>query len=261
MAKKTDVSRANLYMCDPDELFIIEDPNDPLYDVRVKLPIDEGMVKNIMSKGILQNVRCIRRGETRVVVVGRQRVKCAREANKRLDAEGAELIKVPVVMGVGDEATQYGVMVSENELRRDDSPITKAEKCQRYLEMGRTIQDAAVTFNVTEQTIKNWCEIVSLSAPVKKAVDQGMISATAAAKLSNLDPVGQKEAVTELVEKALASGKKKVTVNTAARKGGKKRILRGKKEIAEMLELIEEPWVAAALKWVLGDADSIEIDE
>lgn len=259
MAKELDVSRANLYMCDPENLVIIEDENDPLYDVRVKLPVEENMVMNIIAKGILQNVRCVRRGDARVVVIGRQRVKAAREANKRLKKEGSELLKVPVIMVVGDEAIQYGVMISENELRRDDSPIAKAEKCQKYLAMGRTVADAAVTFGVTVQTVNNWIEIVGLSAAVKKAVDQGMISATAAAKLSALSPTEQKDAVTEMVAAAVASGKKKVTVGKAAAKSGKKPAMKGKKEIKEMLELIEEPWVVATLKWILGESKNIEI--
>jgi len=256
-----DVPRSNLYMFDPADLVIVTDKEDSLYDPRVELPVEENMVLNIMDKGILQNIRVVKRGENRVVATGRQRVKAALEANKRLRKQGKEPIRVPVVLATGDEADNFGVMISENELRRDDSPIAKAEKCKKFIDMGRTAKEAAVTFGVTEQTIKNWLEIVSLSAAAKKAVDNGMISATAAAKLSSMSPAEQKEAVEELVQKAMAAGKKKVTVNKAADKGGKKRALRGKKEIAEMLEIIEEPWVIAALKWVLGESKKIEINE
>lgn len=262
MASKTafDAPRANMYMVDPSDLTIITNKEDPLYDSRVELPVEESMVLNIMSKGILQNIRVAKRGEKRVVVTGRQRVKAAIEANKRLKREGKETVRVPVVLATGDESDQFGVMISENELRQGDSPIAKAEKCKRYLDMGRTSQEAAVTFGVTVQTIKNWMEIVGLSAAAKKAVDTGMISATAAAKLAGLSPAEQKDAVEELVQKAVESGKKKVTVGKAAAKGGKKSTLKGKKEIKDMLELVEEPWVIATLKWVLGEAKDIEIE-
>ena len=248
---KNDTSKANLYMCAPESLIIITDKKDPLYDDRVKLKVEENMVLNIIHHGILQNVRCVYRGNKRIVVTGRQRVKAAIEANKRLLKEGSVLIRVPVVMAVGDEITQYGVMISENELRRDDSPIAKAEKCCKYLSMGRTTKEAAVAFGVTEQTIKNWMEITGLAVSVKKSVDKGVISATAAAKLSKLSPTKQKETVAEM---AAVSGKKRITISAVT--GSK---MRKKKEISDMLSLIDEPWVVATIKWVLGESESIEV--
>lgn len=148
MSNASECPRTNMYMVDPDDLVIITDKSDPLYDPRVELPVEEPMVLNIMHKGILQNIRIVRRNNQDVVITGRQRVKAAREANKRLRKEGKEPIKVPCVLTRGDEAEQLGVMISENELRQGDGILAKAEKCKRYLDMGRTEKEAFIIFRL-----------------------------------------------------------------------------------------------------------------
>lgn len=257
----TESPRSNMYMVEPEALKLITDKEDPLYDPRVDLPVEENMVLNIMHQGIIQNIQAVKRGEDYVVITGRQRVKAALEANKKLRRQGKEPIRIPVVLGRGDEADQLGVLISENELRQNDSPIAKAEKCKKFLDMGRTEQEAAIIFGVTPQTIKNWMEIVGLCAFVKKAVDRDLISATAAAKLSGLSLADQKEAAEDLIEAAEKAGKKRATIGKAAAKAGKKPGLRKKKEIKEMLDILDEPWAIATLKWVLGERKNIEIVE
>jgi len=248
-------------MVDPDDLVIITDKSDPLYDPRVELPVEEPMVLNIMHKGILQNIRIVRRNNQDVVITGRQRVKAAREANKRLRKEGKEPIKVPCVLTRGDEAEQLGVMISENELRQGDGILAKAEKCKRYLDMGRTEKEAAIVFGVTVQTIKNWMEIIGLSAAVKKAVDSGIISATAAAKLSGLSPAEQKEKLDKLIKDVSKPGKRRISINKATKAAGKPiKAIRAKKEIEDALEYSENEWVKATLRWVLCQKDSISLE-
>lgn len=255
-----DAPRSNMYMVDPEHLVLITDKKDPLYDVRAELPVEENMVLNIMCHGIIQNIVAARRGDSYVVVTGRQRVKAAREANKRLCKEGKEPVRVPMVLGRGDEGIQTGIMISENELRQADSILEKAEKCRRYLAMGKTEAEAAIVFGVTGQTIKNWMEIISLTPSVKKAVDNGTISATAAAKLSKLAPAEQKEAAEDLIDAAAKSGKKRVTINKAAAKVGRKRSMRSKKQIAEVARVANEPWIRGVLLWVLGEREDIGPD-
>ena len=256
-----DAPRSNLYQMLPEELEIITDKEDPLYDPRVELPVEENLILNIMYHGILENVIATKRGDKAIVVAGRQRVKAALEANKRLKAQGKELVRVPTVFRRGDEIAQVGVMISENEIRQSDGILGKADKCRKFLDMGRTEAEAATVFGVTIQTIKNWLEIISLTPSVKKAVDNGMISATAAAKLSGLAPAEQKQAAEELLESAAKSGKKRVSVGKAAAKVGKKRSMRSKKEIMDVVEVANDPWVRGVLKWVLGECEDIGPDK
>jgi hypothetical protein len=67
-----------------ENLHLVTDKTHPLYDERVHLPIDEGMVLNIMELGVLEPIIVWKDPETGLtcVVVGRQRVKHTLEANK-----------------------------------------------------------------------------------------------------------------------------------------------------------------------------------
>lgn len=194
-----EAQRTNAFLVEPEKLKIITDPAHPLYDKRVELPLDENMVKNIMVHGVKVAINIKREGEDYIVVAGRQRVKSAIEANKRLKKEGKEPIKLRAFMEKGDEADMYGVLVLENELRHDDSPMSKAQKAAKLLSMGKTEAEVAVTFGCTTATIKNWCRLLEASPKVRKAVDDGKLTATAACKLAALKPEEQDEALEEVL--------------------------------------------------------------
>lgn len=201
--------RQDLLRFDPEDLVIVDDPKNPLYDPRAKLPVDDALVRNIMVHGVLQPVILRRNGErpdgTAVmeVVAGRQRVKAAREANKRLHAAGAEEVLVPAIVKRGDDEMTFGVMVSENELRRGDSPIEKARKLQRYLDMGGGEDKAAVVFGVSRGTIRNLLALLDCDKSVQKAVEAGSITATLAATEFSKVPRDEQKAA---LDKLLASG-------------------------------------------------------
>src|SRR5262249_40534323 len=136
----------NLLLCDPDKLVIIgldtkDGPEHPLYDERIKLAIPEEFILQIMHHGVKTPINVVKDPETGKVLVkaGRQRVKAAREANKRLRKEGAEPILVKAVpeRGFSDGAALMESVEIENTFRQEDSPLTRAKKIQRYLERGR----------------------------------------------------------------------------------------------------------------------------
>lgn len=200
-------SRLNTFAMDPEDLVIIGIDTDdgsehPLYDDRIKLPLDEALVLNIMAHGVLETVSVRKNGDAPEVVYGRQRVRAAREANKRLKKQGSKPIKIPVSVRRGKDTQMFGVMVSENEHRRDDGPLEKAEKLRRYLDMGGTEEEAAIDFGVTPTSIRNWLKLLDLEASVRKAVEKGIISASAAGKLAPLSREEQKAALAEVIEKS-----------------------------------------------------------
>ncbi|MEX7734307.1 hypothetical protein AB7B93_27575 [Klebsiella pneumoniae] len=45
--------KTNVLMFEPENLFLVIDKTHPLYDERINLPIDEGMVLNIKELGVL----------------------------------------------------------------------------------------------------------------------------------------------------------------------------------------------------------------
>jgi ParB family chromosome partitioning protein len=183
------ISTSKVYNYDPDDLIIITDPSQQYYDERAELPVEEKLVKNFMfnSQGILQNIIIAKDDDGKpIVIAGKQRVKAAREANKRLKAAGLEPLKVPCRLRKGSESDLMGIMISENECRRNTDPFSKAELCQKYIDLGNTQTQASELFGVSNATICNWIKLLDLSDKIKDEVRNGFLSVTAALQLSDL---------------------------------------------------------------------------
>jgi len=253
--------KSNVLFFDPAKIKLIEDEKHPLYDERVKLPLDENLVKNIMHLGVLEPIIVTKDTETgeTVCVVGRQRTKACREANKRLKDAGKPTIHLPGIVRRGDGASLASVMVSENEIRQDDSPITKAKKMARLQEMGRSEDDLAIIFGCTKATVKNTLGVLDCCAAVRDAVDDGKITATAAYALAKLDVEEQKEKLTKMVE-AGATTNGKHAKSRAQKAAAGKDVRPSKKELVEyradlMANCSDEDYKGIALKmldFVLG---------
>jgi hypothetical protein len=102
-----DAKRGNLFLVPPEDITIIgldteDGPEHPLFDERVLLPVDEALARNIAIHGVIEPVVIRKNGDDVIEVIdGRQRVRSARLANERLEAEGKEPVLVPVVRRVG----------------------------------------------------------------------------------------------------------------------------------------------------------------
>ncbi len=233
-----DVSRISAYLVPPEFLTMITDKKHALYDERVNLPLDMALVKSLMAVGSKVPIIVKKDGDKLLIVEGRQRYKAALKANELLKKDGCEPLKVKVYIESGTDVEMFGLSILTNELRQQDGVLEKAAKCKRYLDMGRTEEEAAVTFGVTRVTISNWVKINALPAAIRKAVETGKLSVTAAAKLAELEAGKQADALKKMLE---TPGK--ATVSKAkAIKGGKKK--KGKKEKAKRSPLDPE-FVAA----------------
>lgn len=217
----------------PDKLHIIgldddhtgEGANvDALYDERVGIDLDENFVRNIMVYGINSPVLCRNEAGRTVVIDGRQRVRAAREANRRFNQAGEISLNVPVIMVNGSDRRVQGIMISANEQRQDDGVMVKAKKAVRMLSLTGSKDEVCVAFGKTIQTINAWIRLVNAITEIHEAVEAGTISATAAIELAGLPREEQKAAL----ERALAGAKtnaegevQAVTTATAkkARKG------------------------------------------
>jgi ParB family chromosome partitioning protein len=214
-------------LIDPDRLKLVEDEKHPLYDRRVHLPVDEGLVVSIMEHGVLENVGIVKDPETGEVLVsyGRQRVKATREANKRLRKSGAEPINVPCLVKRHDMATLFGMSIAENEQRQADSPLGRAEKARRMLDLGKSETQIATAFGWSVQTVKNMLLLLDATAAVKKAVESGAISVSEGYGLAKLEPDEQRARL----EKIKAEAPRQVGQGKQRARGAKKRreIVRG----------------------------------
>lgn len=264
--------RVNTFLVDPSALTIVTDPKHPLYDERVDLPLDENMVKNIMTYGVKETILVRKDGDDILVVNGRQRTKHAIEANKRLLKAGSEIVQVKIGLEKGDDAEMVGIMISTNRFRQDDSPLVLAKKAQRLMAFGRTPEQAATTFGVTSTAIRQWLLLLELAPAVQKAVERGEVSASAASKLHGLKRDEQIAALDELKNAGV-----KVTAKTVKRAVAKKqgRVEHERPGIALMRRLYDNERAAlntgkatlavsevAILGWVLGaEKESPEITD
>jgi ParB family chromosome partitioning protein len=134
MAKQAlDAKRSDMFMIEPERLTLVYDKAHPLYDPRVENPPDESMIANIGVYGVQEPVLVRKNGDAIEVVAGRGRTKAALEANKRLKAEGKTPLLIPAIVKRGSDEDLFGILISENEIRREDSMIGKAKRPASYL--------------------------------------------------------------------------------------------------------------------------------
>lgn len=253
--------KTNVLMFDPEDLLLVTDPKSPLFDERVNLPVSEALVRNIMHHGVLETIIVRKNPETgkTEVVAGRQRVKATREANVRLAAQGCETICIPATVRRGDDGSLAGVMVSENEIREDDTPLGRAKKMERLLALGKSEDDLAVLFGCTKTTVKNTLALLECCADVRKAVEKGEINVTAAYDLSKQDVDGQKATLSKMLT-AAASTTTKRGRSQAMKEASGKTSCPSKRQIAHYRAEIKDACTdeayrdaaLAMLDWVLG---------
>lgn len=254
---------------DPEKLYLVVEPDHPLYDERVHDPIDDAMVRNIMKFGVIEPVVISRDPATgRVdVVAGRQRVKCAREANHRLHEAGQAPILVPTtIRKTYDGAELAAVAVSENEIRRPDGPMVKARKMRHLETMGHSIAQIAVAFGCTEKTVENTTALLDCGKPVQKAVEGGLIGISDVKYLARLNRDQQTAKVEEIVKSvvgkeghARARAKREVLQAdnpkaTAPKLKTRAQIEAKLKEVADCgpVDAAERKGWREALEWIIG---------
>ena len=224
-AKKYNAGgRTDAFLFDPENLVIVADKKHPLYDERVEWPVDEALVLNIMVNGVIEPIIFRVNGEKNghsicEVVDGRQRVRAAIEANRRLAKQGLSVMRVTGMLKKGEVANLVGVMIAANELRRPDDQIVRARKMQRYIDGGRTEDEAAVQFGVSRATVKNMLSILDLTPEVQKEIEKGNLPATVGKELSKIPQEEQADALKQLVESGNIRGVRGVQAAKNVRKG------------------------------------------
>ncbi len=253
--------KGNVLSFDPDKLHLVIDETSPLYDKRVHLPINEAMVKNIMYQGVNTPITVAKNPETGAVevVVGRQRVKNAREANRRLQEQGRPVITVPGVTSkfLKNGANLTDTMIAENEQRAADTPIGRAEKMQQLRGLGRDDEAIATVFGCTKATIASSLALLDCTKATRDAVDSGKIGIGHALKLAKLPPEEQRSKVAELVEAGegakpheRAKKQRAIVQGTSTTTPPK---MRTRKEIVAKRDEQPEGTLRDWLSWVLGE--------
>ncbi len=216
---------------------------------------------NIMVHGVLEPVLVRVDGEVKgkkivEVVDGRQRVRAAREANRRLRREGKEPVQVSAIRKRGDDGELFGIMASSF-IRQDESPVEQAKKMQRYVAYGKTEEGVAIIFGVSRSTVRQRLALLDAAPEVKRAVEAGKLSSVAAARLTKLP---REQQAAELPELLNGEGSQKERVTGIVPKVHDRMI--GRKKLAKLLEIVDcsphPPRAADVLRFILGEADALE---
>lgn len=210
---------------DPDALVIVgldvDEDGSPLNDERATLDVDESMVRNIMVYGVQQPVLVRREAGKLYVVDGRQRVKSARAAATRQGSAGEFPTKVPCIEVRGADDRVTGIMISANEVRRDDGVLVKAAKAARLMDMLGDKDQVALTFGRSTKTIENWMKLLEADPKVHDAVREGKISAAVGIKLSGKSRQDQIIALDQMLAEAPGTTNgPKAKKKTPVQKGG-----------------------------------------
>lgn len=217
--------RADVFSYDPDKLVTSGDKSHPLYDPdRAKMPINEAMVLNIMAHGVIQPINVKKNGEKNgvpvtLVVVGNRRVIHTREANRRLKAEGKEPILVPGIIKRGEDADLYGMMVSENQHRADDSDFVQAKKMQKLLDYGRDEEYVAMAFGCSVATVKQKMLLLNVVPEVRKKAESLGVPAMVLKEVAKLPAEEQPAEFAKLEAAGALHGSRGVEAAKRVRKG------------------------------------------
>jgi ParB family chromosome partitioning protein len=251
--------KTNLLYFDPENLVLVTDKSSPLYDDRVHLPVDEVMARNIDYMGVKQPIQISKNPETGdvEVVLGRQRTKACRLANVWRKARGEPLRQIPAVVFKEKRENAIDAIVSENEIRRADTPLGRAEKMRQLMAIGRGEDQVAVIFGCKAATVRSTLALLDCCIEVQQAVDAGKVSLAHATKLARMKPDDQRTKVRELVTAAdtksghaRARAQHEAMGNTAAAR------MKTRKQINDELSRSTGER-ADALRWVLGiEADA-----
>jgi ParB family chromosome partitioning protein len=202
------VGRTDMLFFWPEDLILVEDPKHPLWDPRVLDPVDEKIVRSMMTVGYLPEPVVVRKnGRTAEdkpiveVVDGRHRVTAAREANRRLRAAGREPIRVQAIVRQGNEEL-YGIGVAMNAPKKRDSVIARAHSMRHQLDLGDSEDRVAVCHGVTVRQMRATLALLDCSAKVQAAVERREIVPKAARALAHLPREEQDAAL----QKMRASG-------------------------------------------------------
>lgn len=201
-------NRYEAYTCAPESLVIVLDKKSVLYDERgdpVLFPLSEEMVLDIMQNGIINAVKVRKNGVNEdgtarfEVVAGRQRVRHAVEANKRLAKSG----QPPVVMKVEtvvykDENELFELMIRENQHRQKELVSFIIAKITRALQRGFTPAAVMAMFKIKSQaTYDKYRNMADLHPELIKAADRGVPMA-ALLGLGDIEREKQPAALAEL---------------------------------------------------------------
>ena len=123
------------------------------------------LIPSIKERGILQPLLVRKNGRGYEIIAGRRRFLAACS----LEKEGLEVEAVPcAIMAKGDDAAAVEASLIENVAHLPMDDMDQFEAFQRLLKEGRSIEDIANVFGVTELTVKRRLAIANLAPKIRQ---------------------------------------------------------------------------------------------
>jgi ParB family transcriptional regulator, chromosome partitioning protein len=123
------------------------------------------LIPSIKERGILQPLLVRKNGRGYEIIAGRRRFLAACS----LEKEGLEVEAVPcAIMAKGDDAAAVEASLIENVAHLPMDDMDQFEAFQRLLKEGRSIEDIANVFGVTELTLKRRLAIANLAPKIRQ---------------------------------------------------------------------------------------------
>ncbi len=123
------------------------------------------LIPSIKERGILQPLLVRKNGRGYEIIAGRRRFLAACS----LEKEGLEVEAVPcAIMAKGDDAAAVEASLIENIAHLPMDDMDQFEAFQRLLKEGRSIEDIANVFGVTELTVKRRLAIANLAPKIRQ---------------------------------------------------------------------------------------------
>lgn len=131
-----------------------------------KAPDVSDILPSIRARGVQQPLLVRKNGKGYEIVAGRRRF----FSLKAIAKEGGEIDPVPcAVMAEGDDAAALEASLIENTARLDPDEVARWETFARLVNEGRTVEDIAVTFGVTEIMVRRALALGELLPDIREA--------------------------------------------------------------------------------------------
>jgi hypothetical protein len=239
-----------------------------LYDRRINLPLNDRFVEYMMDPevGFDSVIQVEKDGDDILVKKGRQRVRHAREANKRLRKLGRTPLRIRCTFEKDDDKASIKKKFGENAHRFADKPMETARNIREFMNAGYSEEEASITFNTSVENVALLLKLLDLDPSIQAAVDRGDFAASTVAPLAELSRDKQKAEFTKLKERAdagLRVSPKEVKAQTrAARSGSDEVIVPPSKRLLD--KILKNDFkdrklpadVRKALLWVTGEVST-----
>lgn len=155
-----------------------------------KAPDVSDILPSIRARGVQQPLLVRKNGKGYEIVAGRRRF----FSLKTIAKEGGEVASVPcAIMTEGDDAAALEASLIENTARLDPDEVSRWETFARLVKEGRTVEDIAATFGVTEIMVRRALALGNLLPAIRDAYRAEEIDAQTMRQLTLASEAQQSE--------------------------------------------------------------------